>query len=306
MKEIPLKTLVEKAWKEGILIPAFNVSYLSMTRVICETLKEMETFGLVEVSRVDVEKFSAISFQKVSEEYYKWADPYYVRLHLDHIPVIDEDGRLVDWERLIKEGIELGYHSVMIDGSRLPLKENIECTKKVVEWAHEKEVLVEGELGAVFGHENTPLPPYEELFSSKKGFTDLDEAEIFVKETNVDLLSVAIGNIHGAISGVAKEQKKISAKLDISHLKTLKERTKIPLVLHGGSGIKIEYLKSAVKNGITKINIGTEIRQSFEEVIRKDPKNVDLALVKVKEKIKELIELYGIKGSAHVLYKESS
>jgi ketose-bisphosphate aldolase len=301
-----LKELIEIAYRKNILIPAFNVVYLPMTRVICETLKEMETFGFVEVSRIDVEKFFAESFEKVSEEYYKWADPYYVKLHLDHIPVIDEDNKIVNWEYLIKEGIKLGYHSVMIDGSRLPLNKNIECTKRVVELAHSKGVLVEGELGAVFGHESHIPISYDELFLSKIGFTNPEEAEIFVKETGIDLLSVAIGNIHGPIVNSLRDKEKISAKLDISHLKILKEKTNIPLVLHGGSGIKINYIKEAIQNGITKINIATEIRQLYEKIIKNNPKDIDLALYKVKEKIIELIELFGIKGSIHILYKESS
>ncbi|MGC8971180.1 MAG: class II fructose-bisphosphate aldolase [bacterium] len=294
--------IMNKAWKLGILIPAFNAAYLPMVKTIVDTLKEERTFGLVEVSRPDVEKFGAKSFASVAEEFYKYADFYYTRLHLDHIPVIDEDGNLVDWEKLIKEGIELGYHSVMIDGSRLPLEENIACTKRVIEMAHPRGVPVEAELGAVFGHEKGPLPPYEELFISKKGFTSVESAKIFVKETNVDWLSVAIGNIHGAISGVAKDQKKISARLDIEHLKRLKEVTQRPLVLHGGSGIKIEYLRLAIENGITKINIGTEIRQAYEKGLKESNNDIGFACSKVADKIRELIELYGIKNSVDKLY----
>lgn len=300
MKEV--NEIMHKAWGLGILIPAFNAAYLPMVKTIVDTLKEERTFGLVEVSRPDVEKFGAKSFASVSEEFYKYADLYYTRLHLDHVPVIDEDGNLVDWEKLIREGLELGYHSVMIDGSRLPLEDNIACTKKVVEMAHSRNIPVEAELGAVFGHEKGPLPPYEELFNSKKGFTSVESAEIFVRKTNVDWLSVAIGNIHGAISGVAKDQKKISAKLDIEHLKRLKEVTQRPLVLHGGSGIKIEYLKLAIENGITKINIGTEIRQAYEGGLRESNNDVSFACAKVADKIRELIATYGINGSVDRLY----
>ncbi|MCX7795006.1 MAG: class II fructose-bisphosphate aldolase [bacterium] len=299
---VEVNEIMNKAWKLGILIPAFNTAYLPMVKTIVDTLKEEKTFGLVEVSRPDVEKFGAKSFADVAEEFYKYADLHYTRLHLDHVPVIDEDGNLVDWEKLIREGLELGYHSVMIDGSRLSLEENIACTKKVVEMAHPRGIPVEAELGAVFGHEKGPLPPYEELFSSKKGFTSVESAEVFVKETNVDWLSVAIGNIHGAISGVAKDQKKISAKLDIEHLKRLKEVTQRPLVLHGGSGIKIEYLKLAIENGITKINIGTEIRQAYESGLRESNNDISFACSKVADKIRELIAIYGIKGSVERLY----
>lgn len=304
MDIVDINVLMRRAWENSILVPAFNVAYLSMLKTIVDTLKEEDTFGLVEVSRPDVEKFGAKSFKDVAEEFYKYADLRYARLHLDHIPVIDEDGNLVDWEKLIKDGLELGYQSVMIDGSRLPLEENIACTKKIIDMARPKGVPVEAELGAVFGHEKGPLPPYEELFNSKKGFTSVESVEIFVKETDVDWLSVAIGNIHGAISGVAKDQKKIEARLDIEHLRRINEVAKRPLVLHGGSGIKIEYLSSAIKNGITKINIGTEIRQAYERGMRESNNDVGFACSRVAQKIKELIDLYGIKGSREILIKE--
>ena len=89
-----------------------------------------------------------------------------MRLHLDHVPVIDEDNQRVDYLPIFQEAIDVGYESVMIDGSRLPLDENIAATRQVVELAHAAGVPVEAELGAVLGHEDGPLPSYEELFAS--------------------------------------------------------------------------------------------------------------------------------------------
>ena len=82
-------------------------------------------------------------------------------LHLDHVPVIDEENRRVDWKPIIQECLDLGFNSVMVDGSRLSLEENISVTRQVVEMAHAVDVPVEAELGAVLGHEKGPLPPYE-------------------------------------------------------------------------------------------------------------------------------------------------
>jgi ketose-bisphosphate aldolase len=194
----------------------------------------------------------------------KWNEPDYVRIHLDHVPVIDEDSQRVDFLAIIREAIELGYHSVMVDGSRLDLEENIRATWQVVEMAHQASIPCEAELGAVLGHEAGPLPPYEELFESGLGFTDVKEAERFVRETGCDWLSVAIGSIHGAVSGVLKDRKKVEARLNLNHLDRLREATGIPLVLHGGSGVKREHLLAAIKKGIAKVNIGTEIRQAYE------------------------------------------
>ena len=95
------------------------------------------------------------------------------------------------------------------------------------------------------------IPDYEELFTSGKGFTDIEEARIFVSETELDWLSVAIGSVHGAISAARKE-KKIAARLNIEHLTSLDEMLGIPLVLHGGSGIPISYLKDSFRHGINQ------------------------------------------------------
>jgi ketose-bisphosphate aldolase len=191
-----------------------------------------------------------------------------VRLHLDHVPVIDEDNLAVDYRSIIREAIELGYQSVMVDGSRLDLEGNIAATGQVVEMAHGAGIPCEAELGAVLGHETGPRPPYEELYESGRGFTDVGEAERFVQQTGCDWLSVAIGNIHGAVSGALKDQKKVEAKLNLDHLERLRQATGVPLVLHGGSGVKREYLLAAIKRGIAKVNIGTEIRQAYESALR--------------------------------------
>jgi hypothetical protein len=113
----------------------------------------------------------------------------------------------------IREALSLGYQSVMVDGSRLPLDENIACTRAAVDLAHASDVPCEAELGMIMGHESGPLPPYEELFRSGRGFTRPDEAARFVKESGCDWLSVAIGNIHGAVGDATKNQKKLEARL---------------------------------------------------------------------------------------------
>jgi len=190
----------------------------------------------------------------------------------------------------------------MIDGSRLSLEENIRSTADVVRMAHLTGVLVEAELGAVMGHETGPMPPYEEIFEKKIGFTKPEEAARFVKETGVDLLSISCGSIHGAISGLAKDQAKVPAKIDIQHLKKLREAASVPLVLHGGSGIQKAYVLEAIKNGITKINIGTEIRQAYEQTMAKTNNDVKAGQAAVTRKVKELvIDSFGIKDSASLL-----
>jgi len=295
-----ISEIMRRAYQKRILVPAFNAAHLPMVKPIVETLAECQTFGLVEVARLEVLKFTAKSFTAVAEEYRKYMNLNFTRLHQDHVPVIDEDGLRVDWKGCIQEGLDAGYNSVMVDGSRLPFSENIEVTRKVVEMAHARGRATEAELGAVLGHEKNLTMSYDEIYDKGIGFTDVDEAARFVKETKVDWLSVAIGNIHGAVSGAAKDKDKVQARLNIEHLKKIREKTDVPLVLHGGSGIKTEYVLEAIKNGITKINIGTDIRQAYERALKAKPNDVEYARQQVSAKMKELIlQVYHIEGTAY-------
>jgi ketose-bisphosphate aldolase len=259
---------MQNAMKAGLALPAFNIPHLPMMQPVIQALVDQDAFGLVEVARLEWIKFEAKSPAAVMEEFGRWQRPGNVRIHLDHVPVIDEDHLAVDFLGEIREAIALGFQSVMIDGSRLSLDDNIAATRQVAELAHAAGVPCEAELGAVLGHEAGPLPPYEELFASGKGFTDVEEARRFAAETGCDWLSVAVGSIHGAISGVAKDQKKVEARLNLEHLAKLRAATGLPLVLHGGSGIRRDNVLEAVRLGIGKINIGTEIRQAYEQQLR--------------------------------------
>ena len=265
---LALAKIVQRALAAGQAIPAFNVPYLPMVQPVIRAVVEQDSFALIEVARLEWLKFAAVSPQAVAEEFGRWAALDHVRLHLDHIPVIDEDQQRVDYLTIIEEAIELGYHSVMVDGSRLALADNIRATRAAVLLAHEAGIPCEAELGAIHGHEAGPLPPYETLLATGQGFTKVDEARSFVQETGCDWLSVAIGNVHGAVAEGLKDQKKIAARLDLDHLQKLYAATTIPLVLHGGSSIPKEIVLASFARGIAKINIATEIRQAYEAALR--------------------------------------
>lgn len=267
ISEVSISEIMNNAKSKGIVIPGFNIPYLPMMEPVINALIDTKTFGLIMVARLEWIKFKSGGIKQIHDEYGKLKDLQYTRLHLDHVPVIDEDNLLTEFEKIISDAIDLGYDSVMIDGSRLSLEENIKQTKKIVLLAHQAHIPVEAELGAVLGHEAGPLPPYEELFASGKGFTAPEEAKRFAQETQTDWLSVAIGNIHGAIAAATREQKKIEARLNIEHLAKINQLTQIPLVLHGGTGIRKEYIMKSFNHGIAKINIATAIRQPYEKLM---------------------------------------
>lgn len=287
------------ARKAGMVIPAFNMPYLPMMEPVIRALRDTECFALIAVSRNEWEKFHAGSPQVVYDLYQQLKDERYTRLHLDHVPVIDEDSLEVDYTPILSDAIAIGYESVMVDGSRLSLKDNIAATKAVVEMAGKAGIPVEAELGMVFGHEPGPLPSYEELYSTGKGFTDPDDALRFVRETGVDWLSVSVGNIHGAISGAAKDKKKVEARINIEHLDKIARLVDRPIVLHGGSGIKKKSIHDAIQHGLCKLNIGTAIRQPFEAAMNE---SVTAAQEDVYQTTVQLIREYlEIAGSAGVL-----
>jgi len=253
------------ARKKETAIPAFNIPYLPMVEPVIRAVVDENIPAIIHVARVEWEKFSSRSLEAVAEEYRKYEKPGLTFLGLDHVPAVDEDLKQVDYMPIIYRAVDAGYGSVMIDGSRLDLAGNIAATVEVADFVHGKGLACEGELGAVMGHESGPMKPYEEIFANKMGFTDLEEAKLFARDSHCDWMSVAVGNIHGAVAEATRDQKKPQARLDLEHIAALYRATGKPLVLHGGSGIQKDYVRSGIKAGIAKINVGTEIRQAYEK-----------------------------------------
>jgi fructose-bisphosphate aldolase class II len=206
-----------------------------------------------------------------------------VSLHLDHG---------TDFNQVIK-CIRAGFSSVMFDGSKLPLKDTI--TKKVVEIAHPIMVSVEGELGRIGGVEDQVS-----VQALQATMTDPQEALEFVNQTGVDALAIAVGTVHG--------MRKREAKLDIERIEKIRDLVKIPLVLHGASGVPDSEVKRAVKAGICKINIDTEIRKAFVRGIstfmKENPDEIDprkilnKAKTEMKEAVREKMRLFGCSWKA--------
>ena len=168
-----------------------------------------------------------------------------IALHLDHGASYDLAARCIDH----------GYTSVMIDGSRLPFKENCEVTRKVVELAHSSGVSVEGELGHVAHNDQVDQE------DASAFYTQPENASRFVEETSVDSLAVAVGTAHGFYKG--------AVHIDFDRLRQIKKAVpNTPLVLHGGSGVSAQLLQASVEAGICKINFGTELKNAFTRSVK--------------------------------------
>ena len=296
------KTTVRKAFENALVVPAFNVPYLPMLKPIAQAVADEDSVAMIQVARLEWEKFEAVSLERIAEEYAKYAVAGHTLLHLDHVPVIDEDHLAVDYLSLIHRAIKAGYQSVMVDASRLDLAGNIAATKAVADIAHAAGIPVEAELGAVMGHETSQATiPYDEIFEKKLGFTEVADARTFVEGSGCDWLSVAVGSVHGAIADNLKDQKKPAARLDIDRIAELRAALDIPLVLHGGSGIENNYITRGIRAGIAKINVGTELRQPYERAMR-ERNDAEYAREQVYTRCRELIrDFLHTAGDARVL-----
>ncbi|AIQ21510.1 MULTISPECIES: class II fructose-1,6-bisphosphate aldolase [Paenibacillus] len=165
-----------------------------------------------------------------------------VAIHLDHGSSFDK----------CKAAIDAGFTSVMIDGSHHPIDENIDMTKKVVEYAHAKGVSVEAEVGTVGGQEDDVIGGIM--------YAKLDECVRIVKETGIDTLAPALGSVHGPYHG--------EPNLGFKEMEEIRDATNIPMVLHGGTGIPEHDIKKAISLGTSKINVNTENQIVFAKVVR--------------------------------------
>jgi len=208
-----------------------------------------------------------------------------VVLHLDHGTSFEQ----------VMACIRFGFTSVMYDGSKLPLEENIAQTRKVVEIARIFGVSVEAELDRIGGTEDQVSVSEAEAF-----FTDPAEAEHFARETGVDALAVAVGTAHGQYKG--------EPKLDFDRLAEISRRVPCPIVLHGSSGVPDESIRKAIERGARKINIDINIREVFvgamRKVLEENPKEIDPRKVlgpareAAVDIIREKIRLFGSSGQA--------
>ncbi|GJN29092.1 hypothetical protein PR202_gb17285 [Eleusine coracana subsp. coracana] len=191
------------------------------------------------------------------------------------------------------EALEMGFDSVMVDGSHLALGENILYTKSIASLAHVKDILVEAELGRLSGTEDgLTVEEYEAKF------TDVAQADGFIDETSIDALAVCIGNVHGKYPPSGP-----NLRFDLlKDLRALTLKKGVTLVLHGASGLPHELIKECIELGVRKFNVNTEVRNSYLESLKKPEKDLIQVMASAKEAMKavvvEKIRLFGSAGKA--------
>ena len=237
------KMLAEAKLSKDVIFQ-FNINNLEWTKYILETMNELNKPVILGVSHGAIEYMGGYNVvvalvKSLLEDLNIKID---VCLHLDH-------GK--DYKSCVS-AIEAGFTYVMIDASKFELEKNIEITKKVVDYGHLKSITVEGEVGTIGGSEDG--------ITSTSAYAKYEDVIKFVQKTKVDSVAPAIGSVHGLYKG--------KLDIDIKRLNKISSNLKIPLVLHGGSGIPDSLLKDCVINGITKININTQLQVEWASSIR--------------------------------------
>ncbi|HOJ44491.1 MAG TPA: class II fructose-1,6-bisphosphate aldolase [Bacilli bacterium] len=244
MPLVSMKQMLIKAREQHYAVGQFNINNLEWTLAIldeCEALQAPVILGVSSGAAKYMGGYKIIAAMvKAIIEERKITIP--VALHLDHGESFE----------LCKTAIDAGFTSVMIDASHHPLEENIATTKKVVEYAHARNVSVEAELGRVGGQEDHVVA--ETMYAVPA------ECEKLVKETGIDCLAPALGSVHGPYKG--------EPKLGFDEMAVINNLIKLPLVLHGGSGIPDFQLKMAIDRGTAKVNVNTELQQGWTATVR--------------------------------------
>ena len=292
---------IRRAYRAGLALPAFNIPYLPMMEPVTKAIIDQDAFALIAVARLEFVKFEAQSQAAIKAEFDKWQDPGHMRLHQDHIPVIDEDGLRIDFLTELQSAIDLGFGSVMVDGSRLSLDENITATHRSVDARPSWWRALRGRAGRGDGPRGRSHAALRGALRQRQRLHRHRGSRPLCQGNGLRLAFGRGGQCPRRQSPQGlKDQPKPKARLALDHIEALAEATGIPLVLHGGSGIQQEYVLGAVKRGVAKINVGTEIRQPYEQAL-KATGSIAAAQEAVYERTTTLIrDFFGWSGTAKV------
>lgn len=281
---VNMTDMLNKGLKEGYAIGQFNINNLEWTQAILQAAQEAKSPAILGVSEGAAKYMGGfkVVMNMVNALMETMDITVPIAVHLDHGSSLEA----------CTAAIEAGFTSVMIDNSKLPIEENIENTRKVVEFAHKNNVSVEAEIGSVGGTEDG--------VTGGVIYADPQECKRIVDEAGIDALAAALGSVHGDYDG--------EPQLGFDEMKEISELTGAPLVLHGGSGIPDYQIKQAIEYGHCKINVNTELQQAWtkrvREIIGSDDKVYDPRKIigPGKEDItrvtKEKMEMFGSAGQA--------
>ncbi len=244
MRIISTKYLLARAKQERFAVPAFNIHNAETIQAVLEACHERQSPVILAGTP---STFRHIAFQDLYALCQSFAGTFDIpiALHLDHHEALGD----------IRNKVFAGARSAMIDASHLPFGDNVALVRDVTDFCHKYDCSVEAELGRLGGIEDD-----QDVSAGQSFLTDPDEAVEFVKLTGIDSLAIAIGTAHGLY--------KDTPKIDFERLATIATRVGIPIVLHGGSDVPDDYIIRAVQLGISKVNVGTELKIAFAGAVK--------------------------------------
>ncbi len=280
-KKNKLKTLLEEARQNRFAVGQFNFSTVCQLRGVAQASEESNTSLICGTSENEAKFVGIREAVFLRDELVKNLKTN-IFLNLDH-------GRSFE---SIKFAIDSGYDMVHFDGSKLPFEENVKITKKIVQYAGKRGVVVEGEISKIGGSSQVSEAKIEEA-----PLTSLEKIAKFIAETGVDCIALDVGNVHGIHSKMPR--------LQLERVNELQDIVKCYVVLHGGSGIVNREIADAVNRGVVKININTELRVAWRDAILKEMqrnpeestpyKILPQGQEAVKQKVNEKIKLFNNK-----------
>jgi len=280
--------ILNKAKSGGYALGAFNAGNVELVRAVVEAAKNQQAPVIIETSSREAQHFGMKNFLEVVDGFSQGTG-LPILSNLDHGSGLEE----------CQLAIKAGYNLVHFDGSELPYGENLKITKTIVDQAHQKGLLVEGEIDKILGS-SAPHQEDAESVQASGNYTDPEKAADFVNQTGVDILAVFVGNLHGTYPQ--------PPKLDLERLKIIVEKLPCFLSLHGGSGLSEEDIKQAIAIGkIVKINVNTELRVAYKETLENVLKgSEEVAIYKimppviaaVQKVVEEKIQLFGSANKA--------
>jgi fructose-bisphosphate aldolase class II len=274
--------VLTKARNEGWALGAFNAGNLEIIKGIVQAAQNQQSPIILETSFGESQHFGIANFLSVVENF-RQETGLTILTNLDHGGGLEE----------CQSAIEAGYNLVHFDGANLPYEENVKITKVLVEQAHAKGVLIEAEIDKILGDSKTHEEEAESL-QATGNYTDPQKAADFVAQTGCDILAVFIGNLHGTYRN--------EPRLDIERLKMIRSQVNCFFSLHGGSGLLNEDVTAAIKMGVVKVNINTDLRVAFKQTLENVLKgSEEYAIYKlmppvmaaVQKIVEEKIQLFG-------------
>jgi len=288
-----LKNWFNKARKEGFAIGAFNAANLEIVKAIVSAAQETQSPVIIEASQGEIEYFGFENFLAVVKNFRKNSGlPIFT--NLDHGKEIEN----------VQKAIELGFDMVHFDGSDLSPEENLKASAQIVNQAREKDVLIEVEFEKIQRSSQAYPEETAKEVQIKGELTDPEKAARVVAETGTDILAVSIGNLHGVY--------RTPEEIDLLRLEELSRKLACFFSLHGGSGIEEGQLKEAIKLGIVKVNVNTDLRialrETLDNVLRgseeiKIYKLMPPVIAAVQKVVEEKIQSFGSAGKAGVNVK---